>query len=107
MSEQNQTPNQPPMASKQIQIEIDEQTSQGVYCNLAMISHNETEFVLDFIFIQPQAPKAKVRSRIITSPAHIKRLMLAINDNIKRYEQQFGEIKTPQVIEEKKVGFYN
>ncbi|OGS21333.1 MAG: hypothetical protein A2252_08820 [Elusimicrobia bacterium RIFOXYA2_FULL_39_19] len=94
--------------TKQIQIEVDEQTSQGVYCNLAMIGHSETEFVFDFIFVQPQAPKGKVRSRVITSPAHVKRLLMAINENIKKYEERFGEIKTvQQPAEEKKVGFYH
>ncbi|MBU2614667.1 MAG: DUF3467 domain-containing protein, partial [Elusimicrobia bacterium] len=73
MAEQNQ----PSLETKQIQIEVDDQTAQGIYCNLALISHNETEFVFDFIFVQPQAPKAKIRSRIITSPQHMKRLLLA------------------------------
>ncbi|OGS21577.1 MAG: hypothetical protein A3J83_07270 [Elusimicrobia bacterium RIFOXYA2_FULL_40_6] len=103
MAEQNQLPKE----TKQIQIEVDDQTAQGTYCNLALVSHNETEFIFDFIFVQPQAPKAKIRSRIITSPQHMKRLLLAINDNIKKYELQFGEIKTPQPVEEKKVGFFN
>jgi len=93
--------------AQQIQIEIDEQTAQGVYCNLAMIGHSETEFIIDFIFVQPQAPKAKVRSRVITSPAHIKRLLVALEENIKKYEQRFGEIKITQLPEEKKIGFYH
>ena len=93
---------------QEIQIEIDEQTGQGVYSNLAMIGHSETEFVLDFIFVQPRAAKAKVRSRIVTSPAHIKRLMAALQDNIRRYEERFGEIKvSSQPREEKKIGFYH
>ncbi len=93
--------------TQQIQIEIDEQTAQGVYCNLAMIAHSENEFIIDFIFIQPQAPKAKVRSRIITSPSHIKRLLLALEENIRKYEERFGEIKTKTQTEEKKIGFYH
>ncbi|OGS17307.1 MAG: hypothetical protein A2219_03495 [Elusimicrobia bacterium RIFOXYA2_FULL_50_26] len=92
----------------EIQIEIDEQTAQGVYVNLAMIGHSENEIVFDFIFIQPQAPKAKVRSRIVTSPGHAKRLLAALQDNIARYEARFGAIKTAQPPEEeKKVGFYH
>jgi hypothetical protein len=90
----------------QIQIEIDETTAQGVYSNLAMIGHTENELVLDFIFIQPQAPKAKVRSRVITSPSHAKRLAAALQDNILKYEARFGEIKV-HTEPEKKVGFYN
>jgi len=93
--------------TQEIQIEIDEQTSQGVYINLGMISHSETEFILDFIFVQPQLKKAKVRSRIITSPSHAKRLMLAIQNNIKLYEEKFGEIKVAPIIEDKKIGFYH
>jgi len=94
---------------QQLQIEIDDQTAQGVYCNLAMIGHSETEFVIDFIFVQPSGSnqqKARVRSRIITSPVHIKRLMLALEDNIKKYEGQFGEIRVSPGAEEKKIGFY-
>ncbi|MDI6642178.1 MAG: DUF3467 domain-containing protein [Elusimicrobiota bacterium] len=103
MAEQLQT-QQP---SAQIQIEIDDQTAQGVYSNLAMIGHSETEFVLDFIFVQPQAPKAKIRARIITSPQHAKRLLLALEDNIKKYEQRLGEIRIAPVEESKQIGFYH
>lgn len=77
----------------QIQIEIDDATSQGIYSNLALMAHNETEFVLDFVFIQPQAPKAKVRARILSNPIHTKRLLHALQENIRRYEEKFGEIK--------------
>ena len=98
------------LSQKQIQIEIDDQTAQGVYCNLAMIGHSETEIIVDFVFVQPQSSpsgKAKVRSRIITSPLHAKRLLLALEDNIKKYEQRFGEIKVSTIQEEKKIGFYH
>lgn len=77
----------------QIQIEIDDTTSQGSYVNLALISHTETEFVLDFIYIQPQQPKAKVRARMITSPTHTKRFLSALQENIQHYEEKFGKIK--------------
>ena len=76
----------------QIQLQLDEQTAQGLYANMAMVNHNETEFVLDFIYVQPQAPKATVRARIINSPKHMKRLLLAIQDNVAKYEAQFGKI---------------
>ncbi|MEN3013988.1 MAG: DUF3467 domain-containing protein [Endomicrobiia bacterium] len=89
---------------QQIQIEIDDLTAQGVYSNLAIISHSPDEFILDFIFIQPQVPKAKVRARVITSPGHIKRFLSALQDNIKKYEEKFGEIKTePKQVP--KIGF--
>ncbi|MFY9271098.1 MAG: DUF3467 domain-containing protein [Candidatus Manganitrophaceae bacterium] len=84
---------QPSQSSVQVQVEIDDATSQGVYTNLALLTHNETEFVIDFIYVQPQAPKAKVRSRVITSPAHAKRFLAALQENIQRYEQRFGMIK--------------
>ena len=92
----------------EIKVEIDENTANGVYVNLAMIGHSEDEFVLDFIFLQPRSPKAKVRSRVITSAGHAKRLMAALKDNIEKYEARFGEIKagvTPD--QSKKVGFYH
>lgn len=92
----------------EIQIEIDENTAQGVYVNLAMIGHSENEFIIDFIFLQPQSPKAKVRSRIITSPGHAKRLLTALQENISKYESRFGQIKiSPQPEAEKKIGFYH
>jgi hypothetical protein len=79
--------------SVQVQVEVDEATAQGVYANMAIVAHTDTEFVLDFVFIQPQAPKAKVRSRIITSPSHAKRFLAALQDNIQRYEGKCGAIK--------------
>jgi hypothetical protein len=90
----------------EVQVEIDDATAQGMYANLAMIGHSDNEFVLDFIFLQPQTPKAKVRSRIITSPAHAKRLLAALQDNIARYEARFGAIAT-DTQQDRKVGFYN
>ena len=80
-----------------IKIEIDEQTANGMYSNLAMIRHSENEFVIDFIFFQPQDGKAKVRSRIITSPAHAKKIMEALKVNISKYEEKFGTIKEASV----------
>lgn len=91
---------------KQIKIEIDEQTAGGIYVNSALISHSQTEFVMDFLFLQPQTPKAKVRSRIITSPSHAKRLLLALQDNLKKYEERFGKIEIAKSPEgDQKIGF--
>lgn len=70
-----------------LEIHLDEETAQGVYVNLAVVNHTDAEFVIDFIFAQPQAPKAKVRSRIITSPAHVKRLIAALQENLQRFEK--------------------
>lgn len=79
--------------NNQINIELPEQVAEGVYSNLAVISHSQSEFVVDFIQILPGLPKAKVRSRIILSPQHAKRLMNALSDNIAKYESQNGKIK--------------
>ena len=77
----------------QIQIEVDDATSQGAYVNMAIVSHTDTEFIFDFVFIPPQTPKAKVRSRIITSPAHAKRFLGARQENLQRYEGKCGAIR--------------
>ncbi len=77
----------------QIQIQLDDDVAQGMYVNLALVNHTETEFTVDLMYLQPQQPKAKVRSRIISSPKHTKRLMLALQENIRRYEERFGTIE--------------
>jgi len=76
-----------------IQIELHDETAQGIYSNLAIIAHSSSEFVVDFVRIMPGIPKAKVQSRIILTPEHAKRLMLALVDNVKKFESQNGEIK--------------
>lgn len=80
----------------QINIELSEDIAEGVYSNLAIISHSHSEFVIDFVRILPNVPKAKVKSRILLTPQHAKRLMKAMMDNVKRYEAQFGTIEDPQ-----------
>lgn len=80
-----------PEATK-IEIHLDEETAQGVYTNLAVVNHSDAEFTIDFIFVQPQVPKAKVRSRIITSPKQLKRLIGALQENLQRYERAFGPV---------------
>ncbi|HRY29700.1 MAG TPA: DUF3467 domain-containing protein [Elusimicrobiota bacterium] len=103
MTEQN-----PAVPPQELSIEMDDATANGVYSNLALITHSETEFVLDFIFHSPQPPKARVRSRIITNPAHMKRFLLALQDNISRYEARFGPIRTSgQPPADNKVGFFH
>ncbi len=77
----------------QLNIELTEEIAEGVYANLAMIAHSNSEFVVDFIRMMPGVPKAKVKSRIILTPEHAKRLMQALADNVTKYESQFGEIK--------------
>src|SRR5260221_11437573 len=87
-------PENPPASVPQVQIQlqIDESVAQGMYVNMAMLNHNETEFVIDFIYVQPQAPKAEVRPRDINSPKHMKRLLHALQDNLAKYEAEFGKI---------------
>ena len=76
-------------------IELDAETAQGNYSNLAIISHSTSEFILDFATILPGLPKAKVRSRIILTPEHAKRLLLSLQENIQRYETNIGKIEIP------------
>ncbi|MDH8701371.1 hypothetical protein M2138_000712 [Dysgonomonadaceae bacterium PH5-43] len=78
-----------------IQIELTDDIAQGTYSNLAVIAHSSSEFVIDFVRMMPGIPKAKVKSRVILTPEHAKRLMLALMDNINKYESQNGEIKLP------------
>lgn len=77
----------------QLQIQLDDDVANGRYINMALVNHTETEFTLDFIYVQPQQPKAKVLSRIITSPRHMKRLVTAMQENLAKYEARFGTIE--------------
>ena len=77
----------------QINIELDEATAEGFYYNIAIINHSASEFVLDFVCIMPGTPKAKVKSRIVLTPQHAKRLLKAMGENIHRFESAHGEIK--------------
>lgn len=79
-------------SQKQLQIELKEETAQGIYSNLAMITHSSSEFVMDFISILPGMAKAQVKSRVIMSPEHAKRLLLALQENVLKYENSFGSI---------------
>lgn len=80
----------------QFQVQMDDEVANGQYINLAMVNHTETEFTLDFLYVQPQAPVARVRSRVITNPKHIKRLILALQDNLSKYEARFGTVSVPE-----------
>lgn len=78
---------------KNINIELPEEVAEGVYANLAMIAHSSSEFVVDFIRLMPGVPKAKVKSRIVITPEHAKRLLHALEENIQKFEDTFGNIK--------------
>lgn len=79
--------------NNQLNIELSEEIAEGIYSNLAIITHSPAEFVLDFIKMMPGTPKAKVKSRIILTPQHAKRLMKALADNISKFEHMHGKIK--------------
>jgi hypothetical protein len=80
--------------SGQIDIELSEEIAEGTYSNLAIITHSNSEFVIDFVKILPGVPKGKVKSRIILTPQHAKRLLTALADNLNRFEESFGEIES-------------
>lgn len=82
-------------AQNQVNIELSEEVSEGIYSNLAIISHSHSEFVVDFIRMMPNLPKAKVKARVILTPQHAKRLLKALADNVKKFEGQFGKIDEP------------
>jgi len=77
----------------QINIELSEEVAEGIYCNLAIITHSHAEFILDFVKMMPGIPKAKVKARIILTPEHAKRLYKALHDNIRKFESIHGPIK--------------
>lgn len=76
----------------QLQIQVDDDVANGQYVNMALVNHTETEFTLDFVYVQPHQPRAKVRSRIILNPKHLKRLALAMQESVRVYEARFGPI---------------
>ena len=84
---------QKPKNDGQLNIELDDKTAEGTYSNLAIINHSVSEFIVDFISVMPGQPKAKVKSRIILTPQHAKRLAKALAENVKRFEKSHGEIK--------------
>lgn len=79
-----------------LQIELSPETAQGEYANFAIITHSSSDFILDFARVLPGLPKAQVKSRVILAPEHAKRLLGALQENIMRYEREFGTIRIPQ-----------
>ena len=78
--------------NQQLQIELKPEVAEGTYSNLAILTHSSSEFVADFVQMMPGMQKAQVRSRIIMAPEHAKRLLMALQDNVQKYEKQFGQI---------------
>ena len=91
MSDKPQPPQQ-----VQVQIDLDPAVANGVFVNFAMVNHTETEFTLDLLYLQPQAPRATVRARAILTPKHMKRLILAMQENLGKYEKVFGTVEVGQ-----------
>jgi hypothetical protein len=92
-------------APGQLNIELGEKESEGIYSNLAIITHSSAEFVIDFTRMVPNVPKAKVYARIIMTPQHAKSFLKALEENITKYESQFGEIKLYNDQKSKEIGF--
>ena len=90
---------------QQIKIHIDEKIGEGIYANMALITHSPSEVVIDFLRMLPGMAKTNVQARIIMTPQHAKQLHLALGDNLKKYEEQFGEIKIMQKEQERNFGF--
>ena len=82
----------------QLNIELSEEIAEGIYSNLAIITHSNSEFVVDFVKVMPGVPKAKVKSRIVLTPQHAKRLLAALSDNISKFEAVHGTIKQTEGI---------
>ena len=78
-----------------LQLELPQEVAQGEYANFAIITHSSSDFVVDFARVQPGVPTAQVRSRVILAPEHAKRLLMALQENIMRYEKEFGTIRIP------------
>lgn len=91
--------------NKSINIELNEEVAQGVYSNLVVITHSSSEFVLDFVRVMPGLPKAQVKSRVILTPDHAKRLLLAMQDNLAKFEANMGTIKLGENPQEQPLPF--
>ena len=86
------------MEEKELKIEIKPEVAKGTYSNLAIITHSHSEFIIDFATMLPGLPKARVKSRIVLTPEHAKRLLLSLQENINRYESNVGKINIPTKV---------
>jgi hypothetical protein len=94
-----------PVGQQQINVELGEKESEGIYSNFVLISHSPAEFVIDFTRMLPGVPKTKVYARIIMTPQHAKSFSKALNENIDKFEKEFGEIKILRGDQTKQFGF--
>ncbi|MBK7092263.1 MAG: DUF3467 domain-containing protein [bacterium] len=95
--------NKPP--TQQIQLELREAEAEGIYSNLVMIGHSPSEIILDFARFLPGTPKARVFARVIMTPQNAKSVLKTLEDNLKKYEEKFGEIKIQGDVDQKNIGF--
>jgi hypothetical protein len=95
----------PQQPQQQIEVELGQQEAEGIYSNLVFIAHSASEVILDFARALPGLPKAKVYARVILTPQHAKSLLMALDQNLKNYETQFGAIKLPGGDDRKGIGF--
>jgi hypothetical protein len=94
-----------PEQAPQINMEIGEKEAEGIYSNFVVISHSLSEFVLDFARVLPNTPKSKVFARVVMTPPNVRALLNALEANIKKYEEQFGKIRTVGEGQSKEIGF--
>ncbi len=94
-----------PNPQQKVNVKIDEQVGEGVYANFFMISHSQSEFILDFGRMMPGMPSVKIKSRILVTPQHAKHFMQLLEKNIENFENQHGEIKVPGKMEDRDIGF--
>jgi hypothetical protein len=94
-----------PETPPQINMEIGEREAEGIYSNFVLISHSLSEFVLDFARILPGTPKTKVFARVVMTPPNVRALLNALEANVKKYEDQFGKIRTVEGNQNKEIGF--
>jgi uncharacterized protein (UPF0548 family) len=91
MSDSNPDPKAPPQPK--VALQIDDKTAMGVYSNFMLVNHNENEFVVDFAYVLPGPPRARVGARVILSPRHMKRVLQTLEGNVAKYEERFGVIE--------------
>ena len=89
----------------QLNMEIGEREAEGIYSNFVVISHSLSEFVLDFARVLPGTPKSKVFARVVMTPPNVRALLHALETNVKKYEDQYGKIRTLDENQAKEIGF--
>ena len=94
-----------PQQTAQLNVELGEREAEGIYSNLVVISHSLSEFVLDFARVLPGSPKSRIFARIVMTPPNVRALLATLDANIKKYEEQYGKIRTAPDVGSKEIGF--